>query len=449
MVKALLQTLITLTSHILSIIRDHLCETGIGRAFLPLILLFVQAALLHPSFISSKLAKLTRRSLTPIIVFWGLTLPYRYSFKLSNFSIDIVNLGVALLPIWVVIRSLEYGISSEPYYKRPLKNVNGVQRWEKIKDDDESYKKVQESEPCNAFKLTLWTILLLSSMRGLQFTRGPAIVTKRQNILSITRRLFTVNILQIFALVFILMIRDSSHQSPASILLSIGIPKFPGMKILSEGVYTLAFGVWVASGLDLLFTYGVLQATLYHQIAIFLNLPQEILDLSDPIYYPPIFDSPYLANSVAEFWSKRWQMLGQQLFVFSGGKPMVWFVKKIGADKKIQRIFLLLGVFASSAVIHEYLAYTLAPHDVSLHPLKSFPGSAFYFMLQPLAILIEPVIIPWIPKRLGGGTLWLWAFMGFSAYPYRVQYLQKALIHAHVRPLSQWTWWYLLSPIKF
>lgn len=71
-----------------------------------------------------------------------------------------------------------------------------------------------------------------------------------------------------------------------------------------------------------------------------------------------------------------------------------------------------------------------------------------YFMVQPIAMLIEPMIIPMIPKRLGGGRLWLWTFSTLAAIPFRNQYMGKGRLDAHYRPMSQWSLAYVLRPVK-
>lgn len=138
------------------------CQPYTAAALLPSILIVAQCALLHPAFVNSKLARLVRRSLTPINVYWGITFPFQYCFRPLE-SLAQFNMMSASIGIYFAIKSLEWGFSSGPYYKRPLVTVDGVKRWEKVKEGDTSYKKIQEDEPCNAFKLITWTVLQLTS----------------------------------------------------------------------------------------------------------------------------------------------------------------------------------------------------------------------------------------------------------------------------------------------
>lgn len=93
------------------------------------------------------------------------------------------------------------------------------------------------------------------------------------------------------------------------------------------------------------------------------------------------------------------------------------------------------------------LAMAQPPHS-NPHTITSFPGAAIFFMLQPLGVLIEPAIIPYIPKRIGGGKLWTFLFVLATTYPFREHYLGEARLSAPLRPLSQWSLLYTLSPLK-
>jgi hypothetical protein len=71
--------------------------------------------------------------------------------------------------------------------------------------------------------------------------------------------------------------------------------------------------------------------------------------------------------------------------------------------------------------------------------LNPFPGTLFYFMIQPFGILLEPLIIPLIPESLGGGTLWVWAFSLLVITPYRKTLMGEfGAIDDALPPLSKW-----------
>lgn len=418
---------------------------SLSKAFF---LLLLQCALLHPSLKNSRLSLKIRICLTPInfLTFLSLSLQ-RFSAPTSPSDIfkDMCWGGFFLC---MAIRSLEWGFSKGSYYTRPLVEVDGMKRWEKVKDCDETYRK-QEEEPCNVFKLFSWTLLQIFSLRGLQFTYGPAIPANNQTTFALLWRMFRVNIPLTAALSFLILTRDSSLGTPTSALLSLGVPKFPGLKLLSEGLHTACFGIWVACSLDNMYNILTLFVTCVHKIAILSNCPQEILELCDPKYFPSIMNSPQKSDSIAHFWSKGWHTVPQRIFLTSGGKPMVWIMKRLGASERVTRLAGMFGVFASSAVIHEYVAFSVARRwNPSLEIRTWYPASIVYFMLQPFAILVEPFVIPLIPKKLGGGVLWVWFFGLLTAPPFQGQFLSTTQLHADIRPLSEWSLMYLFKPVK-
>jgi hypothetical protein len=187
-----------------------------------------------------------------------------------------------------------------------------------------------------------------------------------------------------------------------------------------------------------------------HKLVTYLQFPESIVELCDPIYFPPAFNSPHTVTSLADFWGKAWHTVFKRIFLVGGGKPAVWIAKKLGASPRNQRLVGLFGVYAASAIFHEYFIWVIAqaPHPRP-HTFTSFPGTGLFFMIQPFALLMEPFIIPKIPKSVGGGRLWVWGFLVLSSYSFRAQVLDKGgMVKTHL-PLSQWSWMYIISPIKW
>ncbi|KAH9818761.1 hypothetical protein DFH28DRAFT_91002 [Melampsora americana] len=419
--------------------------TSLSKAFIPLL---IQCALLHPSFAHSRFSLKTRICLTPInfLTFLNLSLQ-RFSAPTGPSDVfkDMCLGGFFLC---MAIRSLEWGFSKGSYYTRPLVVAGGMKRWEKVKDFNEPCRK-QENEPCNMFKLASWTLLQLFSLRGLQFSYGPAIAANNQSTFALVWRMFRVNIPLTAALSFLILTRDAYHGTPKSALLTLGVSDFPGLRLLSEGLHTACFGIWVACTLDNMYNILTLFATCAHKMASLSNCPQDILELCDPRYFPSILNSPHKSDSLAHFWSKGWHTVPQRLFLTIGGKPMVWIMKKLGGSERSQRLARMFGVFASSAVIHEYMAFSVARRwNPTLRISTWYPASIVYFMLQPFAILVEPLVIPLIPKRIGGGMLWVWAFGLLTAPPFQDQFLSKTKMLSDIPPLADWSLIYLFKLVK-
>lgn len=194
----------------------------------------------------------------------------------------------------------------------------------------------------------------LHRARGLQFTYGPATAANNQSTMQLIWKLFRLNLPATVALSVIVLVRDSAFKTPTSAFMSIGVPKFPGMTLLAESVYTTCFGVWIACSAEVGYSLLTLFASAVYQIATWLKCSEDILDLCNPLYFPPMFHSPHKASSLADFWSNRWHTALQRCFLFGGGKPLVWIAKKIGASSKEQRLAGLFGIYAASAFLHEY-----------------------------------------------------------------------------------------------
>lgn len=145
--------------------QDHLqarCQPITFQAFLPYVLVIIQCALLHPTFVRSNLARSIRAGLTPVNFLWCFTLPLRYCSKPLKTSGQ-NNLGLGSFAIYMAVKSLEWGLASGPYYKRPLKTIGGIQRWEKVEEPEERDKQLQEAEACDGIDLLTWTVLQITS----------------------------------------------------------------------------------------------------------------------------------------------------------------------------------------------------------------------------------------------------------------------------------------------
>jgi len=71
------------------------------------------------------------------------------------------------------------------------------------------------------------------------------------------------------------------------------------------------------------------------------------------------------------------------------------------------------------------------------------------FALQGLGALIEPIVIPHIPKRLGGGKLWTICFLLVTVPFFSNQVSKPARLFSIFTPLDQWNILHLFVPIVF
>ncbi|EGG12286.1 uncharacterized protein MELLADRAFT_51484 [Melampsora larici-populina 98AG31] len=152
--------------------------------------------------------------------------------------------------------------------------------------------------------------------------------------------------------------------------------------------------------------------------------------------------------SLAWFWGKGWHQLLRRVFLVGGGTPASKLAKKLGAPSILQKIIGLIATFFVSGVLHQYAIHCVArqPHP-NPHNFFKDGGTFLYFFIQPIGLIMEPFIIPRIPRYLGGGWLWVLIFTVATCSPYRKEFIDSSrMIDDSYKPLSEWTWKTLLIP---
>lgn len=117
-----------------------------------------------------------------------------------------------------------------------------------------------------------------------------------------------------------------------------------------------------------------------------------VLDHS-PSSWPPVMEQPWAAQSLHEFWAKRWHQLLRQTFLVFGGIPG----RKIGGD-----VGLVLGTFLASGLFHECTILAMGREWDSRVPL--------FFLLQGGSVIGERVWKKVTGRRVDGplGRLWVY-----------------------------------------
>lgn len=134
-----------------------------------------------------------------------------------------------------------------------------------------------------------------------------------------------------------------------------------------------------------------------------------------PLSYPPIFNSPWKAQSVSSFWGARWHQLVRQSFFIYGGYPLQWLCgtivslfkgKNSEAVKKAGEIGLVMGTFFGSGLFHGIGIWTM---HASGDQKGGFDYQApIYFTLCSLAVLVERLFKIATGKKVRGVWGWLW-----------------------------------------
>jgi len=106
-----------------------------------------------------------------------------------------------------------------------------------------------------------------------------------------------------------------------------------------------------------------------------------------PRSWPPLYDNPWGATSLHQFWGKGWHQLLRHTFLILGGYPGYWLAGKTG---------MVLGTFFASGVYHE-IGLQMSDHRVTL-----------FFVLQGVGIILENAWKRLTGRRVSGVVGWVW-----------------------------------------
>ncbi len=112
-----------------------------------------------------------------------------------------------------------------------------------------------------------------------------------------------------------------------------------------------------------------------------------------PSAWPPLMDNPWAADSLSDFWAKRWHQALRRSFLVFGGIPGGWIAGRVG---------VVLGAFLVSGMFHECGTYLLGrgfDHRVTV-----------FFAVQGIFVVLERVWKKVTGRRVGGGWGRLWTY---------------------------------------
>lgn len=114
-----------------------------------------------------------------------------------------------------------------------------------------------------------------------------------------------------------------------------------------------------------------------------------------PLDFPPLFDAPWRATSLADFWAVRWHQLFRRVFIQLGAKPLSFFVGR-------QSGIGLLGGFVISGILHDWGMWGMAKDS-------EFLTVGGYFIVQGLGVFLESTVLKKVfGGKLGGWKGWVW-----------------------------------------
>ncbi|KZS92546.1 hypothetical protein SISNIDRAFT_429221 [Sistotremastrum niveocremeum HHB9708] len=151
----------------------------------------------------------------------------------------------------------------------------------------------------------------------------------------------------------------------------------------------------------LTFLTGLSVYTAVNTLYQFFTLIGVIIFRQNQSQWPPLFNSPIHATSLADYWGKRWHQLFRRNFLIIGGKPMHFLFGKIGGA---------FGVFLVSALLHDLGMWCMGRG-------MEFETVGVYFLIQGLGMVIEAAIEAQSGIKFSGrwGKLWVYAWVVPSA----------------------------------
>ncbi|KAI6039567.1 hypothetical protein EDC04DRAFT_2568328 [Pisolithus marmoratus] len=161
----------------------------------------------------------------------------------------------------------------------------------------------------------------------------------------------------------------------------------------------------------------------------------------NPAQWPPIFDEPWKATSLHDFWGYRWHQQMRRLFIVFGGWPLRFVFGRVG---------YVLGSFVASGIFHVVVVAML---DRSVE----WWSMLLSFGMMAVGVIIEHVITQVTGRRVGGwiGRVWTMAWLlvwgnmmvdGFvrgglfavSLVPFSIVASAKGIVEHYATALDRW-----------
>ncbi|KAJ7716824.1 membrane bound O-acyl transferase family-domain-containing protein [Mycena maculata] len=110
-----------------------------------------------------------------------------------------------------------------------------------------------------------------------------------------------------------------------------------------------------------------------------------------PAEWPPLFDGPWFATSLTDFWAARWHQVFRQDFIAIGARPMYLVAGRSGA---------VIGAFLVSGMLHYVGLWGMAKGaDVRV---------IYFFLVMAVGVILEAVWRHFSGSRVQGWMGWIW-----------------------------------------
>lgn len=118
---------------------------------------------------------------------------------------------------------------------------------------------------------------------------------------------------------------------------------------------------------------------------------------NDPSYWPPVFNSPWLSTSLADFWGRRWHQVFRHIFLTAAGRPLGHLCGRAG---------LVMGSFFASGIVHAAGIWGMGRGGG-----LDFLRVCGFFLMMGVGIICEYEYHFLTGSEVGGGIGKLWAMV--------------------------------------
>ncbi|KAF8632235.1 hypothetical protein AX15_001987 [Amanita polypyramis BW_CC] len=347
--------------------RKPLTQVSFLKVLLPALILYYITAFL----IIIRGTRKIRIALLPLTL-WTL---FRAATSLdvsANFAeprLSYLNQGLVLMMTTLGMRVIIWSCRLEPYVRHPLQK-------NKVAPNGNMHTN-QDHRVHNAFELCF-------SLRGCDWNWSEGLyVAKETRSTSRTSFALSTAVSLVVGIIAFDCIHFFVQYLDPKFALSTGGSIYD-MSLTPIPRYLRSSGICVMAGLTF---YSSIQV--YYDIGTLIGI---VVLRQYPSQWPPIFQYPWLADSLSDFWARRWHQLFRDCFVALGYKPMSAVAGRAGG---------VLGAFFISGILHDFglwgMGNGMEPSRVSI-----------FFLMMGIGVVLENAWKDRTGYKVGGilGKVW-------------------------------------------
>lgn len=327
--------------------------------------------------------KLYRVALLPLVFWLAIRAGTSLDFSRGQSEFLYLNKGLALAMFHMALRAATWTLADEPFVKSDhnrARSSNGIAD----KDNSESV-----ANSLDDVRFAMWNACdLCNNLRGIGWNWSKRMRVRSPTFKTESKLIFAV--LNFGRFLLYMTIGDAMDVSvrafapPGSAGWSIFDPTLPPIRrYLQSTIITILSGVGGISVVEMVYSFTAATSV--------------VLLRQHPSEWPPLFDKPWLATSLAQFWGRSWHQLFRDCFVACGYTPLEGILGR----------YAVIGAFIVSGVLHDVGMRGMGRGD-ALHIVG-------YFVMQGVGVALERLWRQLTGRQVGGppGCLWVWVWQSF------------------------------------